>query len=144
MSTEFKKLKLATSVSPYDQLVINQGTPPVTRRIAVGLVNTNQLAINDQTGASYTVQLTDVVSTIIRRNNASANTTVLPKNTTLNIPIGSVVQIMQYGAGASSFSSASGVTLRSSTATTTCKAQYSVLFARKIDTDAWVVYGDKT
>lgn len=144
MSTEFRYLQPAVSVAATDQLVINQGSPAITKRVPVGLVNTNQLNINDQTGASYTPTLADGVSTEIRMNNGSANSVVIPPNSSVAFQMGTTLRVYQYGAGTTSFTAGAGVTLRSSSATTSCRARYSVIYALKTDTNEWVVYGDKT
>ena len=57
------------------------------------------LAINAQTGTSYTAALTDGTNTLVTMDNASANTFNIPTDASVNFDIGTVLNIYMKGAG---------------------------------------------
>jgi hypothetical protein len=98
------------------------------------------VAVNAQTGASYTLVLADA-GKVIERNNASANTTTVPPNSSVAFPTGTVVEVTQYGAGQTTIVAGSGVTIRTPS-TLVLRARYSSVALRKRATDEWVLAGD--
>lgn len=99
------------------------------------------IAINAQTGTSYTIALTDV-GKIVTLNNASAIVLTIPLNSTTAFAIGDQINLMQLGAGQVTITPATGaVTIRSSGTKLKTTAQYSVATCIKIDTDTWVAVG---
>jgi hypothetical protein len=94
---------------------------------------------NTQTGTTYTLALTDR-SGIVEMNNGSANVVTIPLNSSVALPIGTTLTIIQYGAGATTATGASGVTVNGtnggSKATT---GQYHGLALYKRATDEWIV-----
>lgn len=103
-----------------------------------GAVITN----NTQTGTTYTPVLADV-GVAIEMSNASANTVTIPTNANVAFPIGTVLEIVQLGAGTTTIAAASGVTIRTSASMTT-RVQYATVALRKRATDEWVLSGDLT
>lgn len=98
-----------------------------------------QTAINTQTGTTYTLSLTDK-STIVEMNNASANVLTIPANATVALPIGTTITVTQYGAGLTTVTGATGVTVNGVSAgskATTGKYQGLALYKRA--TDEWIV-----
>ncbi len=103
------------------------------------------LALNAQTGTTYTFVLTDANNTLVTASNASAQTYTIPPNSSVAYPIGSQINIIQIGAGQVSFAQGSGVTIASNGATATApklRVQYSSASAIKVGTDSWYVIGD--
>lgn len=100
------------------------------------------VAINPQTGTTYTVALTDN-NTILLLSNAGAITLTVPANATTACPIGFVCYPAQTGAGQVTVAAAGGVTVRTAASLTT-RAQYSLLGLVKTDTNTWLLYGDMT
>lgn len=101
------------------------------------------LVINAQT-ASYTLVLADK-DKLVEVSNASANTVTIPANTSVAYPTGTQINILQTGAGQTTISGASGVTVNSTGATGSSpklRAQWSTATAIKRSTDTWVVIGD--
>lgn len=92
---------------------------------------------NRQT-ASYTGVLSDA-GKVIEMNVASANVFTIPTNASVPYPIGTRIDLVQYGAGQTSVS-APGVTLRSSSGSLATSGQYSVISLYKIGTDEWYVW----
>lgn len=101
------------------------------------------LITNAQT-ASYTLVLGDK-DKLVEISNASANTVTIPTNTSVAYPTGTQINILQTGAGQTTISGTSGVTVNSTGATTASpklRAQWSTATAIKRGTDTWVVIGD--
>jgi len=134
----------------YDQngnkLVQFDGTNWVDFAGGGGGGTSNPPVVNDQTGTSYTLVLANAPATsasqgILTMNNASANTVTIPASTTVAFPIGTLIQIIQLGAGKTTVSPAGGVTLANAS-TNSARAQNSVLVITKIGVDSWVLGGD--
>lgn len=99
------------------------------------------IAIRDATGASTTALLADD-GKLITMSNASANTFTVPPNSSVAFGIGTQLNIMQLGAGATTIVAGSGVTLNSDGAKLKLNAQYAVATCVKTDTNTWVVVGN--
>lgn len=98
------------------------------------------ISTNAQTGTSYTLGLSDA-GKIIERNNAGANLVIIPLNSTAAFPVGTKIDIIQTGAGATSASVTSGVTLNSEAGKRTINAQWQAATLVKRGTDTWVMIG---
>jgi hypothetical protein len=57
-------------------------------------------------------------------------------------PIGSVVTLIQLGAGQTTIVAGVGVTIRSESSKLKLKAQYATAGLLKTDTDTWVAFGN--
>lgn len=101
---------------------------------------TAMIALNAQTGTTYTAVLTDD-GKLITCDNASAITFTIPTNASVAFGIGTQLNIMQLGAGQVTISGA-GVTLRSAGSKLKTNGQYAVATCVKIATDTWVVVGN--
>ena len=104
------------------------------------------LALNAQTGTTYTFALTDN-GKLVTASNASAQTYSIPTNGTTAFPTGTQINIIQIGAGQVTIQAASsGTTTVSSTGATATapklRAQYSSATLIKASTDLWYVVGD--
>lgn len=104
------------------------------------------LALNAQTGTTYTFALTDN-GKLVTASNASAQTYSIPTNATTAFPIGTQINLIQIGAGQVTVSAATpGTTTVLSNAATPagpkCRNQYAALTAIKVGTDLWYVIGD--
>lgn len=101
------------------------------------------LITNAQT-ASYTLVAADG-GKLVEISNASANTVTIPTNASVPYAIGTQINILQTGAGQTTISGTSGVTVNSTGATGSApklRAQWSSATAIKRATDTWVVVGD--
>jgi hypothetical protein len=101
-------------------------------------------AVNAQTGTTYTFVLTDR-DDLVTASNASAQTYTVPLNSSVAFPTGTLINLIQIGAGQVTVSGASGVTIASTgavSATPKTRAQYSVLTLIKAGTDSWYATGD--
>ena len=104
-------------------------------------VATAMIAINAQTGTTYSVVLSDDGKLITCDNAASIALTIVP-NSTAAFGIGTQINIMQLGAGTVTITAGAGVTLRSDGSKLKTNAQYAVATCAKIATDTWVVVGN--
>ena len=90
--------------------------------------------------ADYTAALVDE-SSYIWMNVGSANNFTVPPNSSVAFDNGTMMTIINYGAGQTTIVAGSGVTLYSSPGLK-LRAQYSVATIVKYTTDTWLVYGD--
>ena len=102
---------------------------------------TAMIAINAQTGASYTAVLADD-GKLITMSNAGANTFTGPPNSSVAFGIGTQLNIAMLGAGQTSVVAGSGVTLNSAGTKLKLDAQYAVATCVKTDTNTWFVVGN--
>jgi mannan endo-1,4-beta-mannosidase len=91
--------------------------------------------------AAYTLALADGEEAVEMSTSTAAAVTV-PTNATVAFPIGTVIEVMQAGAGQVTITPASGVTVVSSSTLTT-RTQFSVVTLRKRSTNGWVLTGDR-
>lgn len=107
-----------------------------------GLVTYNVLA--DQT-ADYTLALTDSYQTLVPMNKATAVALKIPTNATAAIPVGSVITVLNKGAGTVTISAVTiGTTTvlsAGATAAAPTLAQYKSAALIKTATDTWYVVG---
>lgn len=102
---------------------------------------TAMIALNAQTGTTYTAVLTDD-GRLVTCDNAAAITFTIPPNSTVAFGIGTQINIMQLGAGQVTITAGAGVTLRSQGSKLKTNGQFSVATCCKIGTDTWVVVGN--
>jgi len=95
---------------------------------------------NAQTGTSYILVLADA-GRLITLNNAAAITLTIPTNTAVAFPVGTRIDLVQYGAGQVTVGG-SGVTIRSSGSKLKLAGQYSGTTLWKRGTNEWVLIGD--
>lgn len=105
-----------------------------------------KVTLNDQT-ATYTAVLTDNRNKLVRMNVATANNFQIPTNASVAFPIGSVINVVQQGAGQTTIQAVTSgtTTIQSTGATATApklRAQYSAASCIKVGTDTWLVVGD--
>jgi hypothetical protein len=104
---------------------------------------TAMIALNAQTGTSYTAVLGDD-GDLVTLDNASAITFTIPPNGTVAFGIGTQINIMQLGAGQVTITPGAGVTIRSAGSKLKTSAQYAVATCVKIASDTWVAVGNLT
>jgi len=102
---------------------------------------TAMVAINAQTGTTYTVVLADD-GKLVTCDNAAAIALTIPPNSSVAFGIGTQINIMQLGAGQVTITAGVGVTLRSGGTKVKTKEQYAVATCVKIATDTWVLVGN--
>ena len=106
-------------------------------------VATAMIALNAQTGTTYTTVLADD-GKLITCDNGSPIALTIPPSSSVNYGIGTQINIMQLGVGAVTITAGVGVTLRSNGTKLKTNGQYAVATCCKIATDTWVVIGNLT
>lgn len=97
--------------------------------------------LNAQTGTTYTLALTDRGQTVTM-DNAAANTVTIPANASAAFDIGSVVTVIMKGAGTTTITGATGVTVNGSSAgSVSISAQYQGVSLLKTGTNEWIASG---
>ena len=96
--------------------------------------------INTQT-ASYILQLSDA-GCIVEMNVAGANNLTVPDNATVALPVGTQVDISQYGAGQTTIVQGAGVTVVSVSSNKKLAARYGTATLYKRATNEWVLTGN--
>jgi hypothetical protein len=104
------------------------------------------LTLNAQT-ATYTAVLTDADQKLVTMSVGSANDFQIPTNASVAFPVGTVINVIQIGAGQTTIKAVtSGTTTISSTGASAIapklRAQYSAASCIKVATDTWYVVGD--
>ena len=102
---------------------------------------TAMIALNAQTGTTYTTVLADD-GKLVTCDNAASIALTIPPNGTVAYGIGTQINIMQLGAGVVTITAGAGVTLRSAGSKLKTNGQYAVATCCKIATDTWVVIGN--
>ena len=103
------------------------------------------VVLNAQT-ATYTTVLADAYK-LVTMSVASANNFQIPTNANVAYPVGTVINVIQIGAGQTTIQAVtSGTTTISSTGATATapklRAQFSAASCIKVATDTWYVVGD--
>jgi hypothetical protein len=106
----------------------------------------SKVTLNAQT-ATYTVVLADADQKLVTMSVAGANDFQIPTNANVAFPVGTVINVIQIGAGQTTIKAVtSGTTTISSTGATATapklRAQFSAASCIKVATDTWYVVGD--
>jgi len=134
--------QIASNTSGSTNVTISGGTGiQVTESGSTITVSATATTFNAQTGTSYTLVLTDA-GKIVTMSNASANTLTIPPNSSVAFPTGTIINIVQYGAGQTTIAPGSGVTLNSADSKTKLRVQNSPSSIVKTDTNVWLLFGD--
>ena len=102
---------------------------------------TAMIAINAQTGTTYTTVLTDD-GKLITCSNASAISVTIPPNSSVAYGIGTQLNFAQLSTGQVTLVAGAGVTLNSSGTKLKLKDQYAVATVVKTGTDEWFAVGN--
>jgi len=95
---------------------------------------------NRQT-ASYALVLADSGKTV-EMNVGSGNNICVPACSQVAFPIGTCLNVTQYGAGQTTVCACSGVTFRSANSWTKINAQYGAITLVKVAADEWYIFGN--
>ena len=99
----------------------------------------NQVETNEET-ASYVLVIGDA-GKVVEMNNGSANNLTVPPNSSVAFPTGTVVTVLQTGAGQTTLVAGSGVTINSADSALKIVGQWSAATLVKRATDTWVALG---
>ena len=101
----------------------------------------SSLVVTNRQTASYTLVLTDA-DKLIEMNVATANNLTIPLNSSVAFSIGTKIDVVQYGAGQTTFVATGGVTIRTANSWLKLNAQYAAATLIKIATDEWYLFGN--
>lgn len=114
------------------------GTQTLTNKtLTAPIIN---LALNAQTGTTFTPALTDN-GKLVTLDNASAITLTVPTNISVSYATGAQINLLQSGEGQVTVVGDTGVTVYA-TPGANFRAQYSAATLIKLDTDTWLLTGD--
>lgn len=131
---------VGTSASAFDHVHPNTFSTPVNATDAANKAYVDNVTINTQV-VSYVLSLSDA-GKLIEMNSSSANTITIPLNYAAAFPIGTAIDIFQYGSGQTTIVATGGVTIRSIGSKVKLTGQYSAASLYKRDTDEWILIGD--
>ena len=115
----------------------------------IGVASATSIAVTDNvvyhitqnaTVGAYTLVLTDD-NRMVEMNNATGTTLTIPLNSSVAFPVGTMITILQTGAGQTTVVGAGGVTVNG-TPGLKLRAQYSAATCIKRATNTWVLIGD--
>ena len=124
-----------------------QGFPAVSGDVLSAAMYNGLVAytLNDQTSTTYTPVLTDSYQVLVTRNNAGASTLTIPTNASVAFATGTVITVLNKGAGTVTISAVTPATTTvlsaGATAASPTLAQYKSCALIKIATDTWYVVG---
>jgi hypothetical protein len=99
------------------------------------------LIVTNRLTANYTLDMSDI-GDLVELNVGTANTLTVPLNSVVAFPIGSKIDVAQYGAGQTTITAASGVTIRSFGGALKIAGQYGAATLVKIGTNEWYCFGN--
>ncbi len=112
---------------------------------AAGVNGLVAFTLNAQTGTTYTAASTDQYQVLVTMSNASANAFKIPTNASVAFPVGTVITVLNIGAGLCTISAVtSGTTTvlsAGATAASPTVAQYKSAACIKTGTDTWYIVG---
>jgi hypothetical protein len=142
-SISLATIAVGAGVTQINAVNITDTRPEVTTNLPAPQLN---FSVNTQTGTSYTTVASDN-GKLITQANASAITTTIPPNSSVDYPVGAQITFAQYGAGQVTIQGGAGVTVVSTGATAATpqlRLQYSTATAIQTTNDNWLVVGDIT
>jgi hypothetical protein len=95
---------------------------------------------NAQSGTTYTLVIGDA-GELVTLSNSSSITLTVPQNSSVAFPVGTVIDLLQLGAGQVTVAADTNVTIDTSS-TLKLRAQYSGALLVKTATNTWVLVGD--
>ena len=138
---------IGQSTMTYQENIMATGFPAATGDVLSAAMYNGLVAftINAQTGTTYTTALNDSYQVLITMSNAAANDLKIPTNASVAHPIGTVITVLNKGAGTTTVSAVTSgtTTILSKGATTAAPTvtQYNSAACIKVDTDTWYVVG---
>lgn len=129
----------AAPVAADEVLIFDSEDASAPKLVPAGSFAPALLARNAQTGTAYTLAAGDA-GLGVTMNNASANTVTIPAGATL--PVGAVVNVVQIGAGATTITGDTGVTVNgTSEGSVAISARWQGVSLWKVAADEWVASG---
>lgn len=142
---DHQNLTQAHGISSFGATLVDD-TDAATARTTLGVVIGTDVSravplVDEETGTSYTLDISDSDS-VKQFTNASTITVTVPPNSSVAFPIGTFIEIWQGGAGTVTLVEGSGVTIKSKGDLVNLSGQEAAAGIRKVATDIWRLTGD--
>jgi hypothetical protein len=131
--------------TPDDTDLVKDGALAI--RTLAGAIDTSfvGVAINSQTGTTYTAVLADGLNKVVTMDNASANDFKIPTDASVAFPIGTVLNVYCKGAGTTTISAVTPgtttVTSAGAVAASPTVATKKAASCVKLTANSWIVVG---
>ena len=120
-------------------LIADSGQPKSLRWGTLTSSQVTEMSISTKSD-SHTLSLSDA-GTLVAMSKGTAQTVTVPTNAVVPFPVGTKIDLLQTGAGETSVSPDSGVTLNSEGGRRKINAQWQAATLLKTGTDSWVLLG---
>ena len=124
-------------------LDVPDGNVTITDTLTVSGGLVAPLAINAQTGTTYTFVLADA-GKLVTSSNGSAQTFTVPPNSSVAYAVGTQIIVQNIGSANCTLAQGSGVTINSKDSNKEIDGQYAAATLIKTATDAWSLIGALT
>ena len=121
-------------------LDVPDGNVTITDSLTVSGGLVAPLAINAQTGTTYTLVAADA-GKLITSSNGSAQTITIPPNSSVAFAIGTQIIVQNIGSANATLAQGSGVTIQSKDSNKEIDGQYAAATCIKTATDTWSLIG---
>jgi len=134
-------LPFRSLLSSDSSLTVTENTDDIDHIINKDIVN--QITENPETGTTYTLVLADADRKSVNIANAASNVITVPTNASVAYPTNTVIDISQTGAGETTITGDTGVTINGvSAGSVVIQNQYGSCRLVKIGTNTWLASGD--
>ena len=121
-------------------LDVPDGNVTITDTLTVSGGLVAPLAINAQTGTTYTFAIGDA-GKLVTSSNGSAQTVTVPPNSSVAFAVGTQIIVQNIGSANATLAEGSGVTINSKDSNKEIDGQYAAATLIKTATDAWSLIG---
>lgn len=138
------QLSPAAPLDDADVIEVEQGVEPsnTSGKVTLGQLRAHSLLSpeNVQTGASYTLDLSDAFK-LVAMDNSNFNTLTVPSDSTVEFPVGTRIDLSQDGVGQTNIAADDGVTIRTPE-TLSIRKQWGKATLIKRATNTWDLEGN--
>lgn len=137
------QLKAGTNfgnVGDIKTLSASVATAEIAAGRAVEYASVPPSVVNQQSATSYTAVVSDAQQ-VYTETSAAAASYVVPPNSAVAFPVGTVLSVIQFGAGTVSFVAGAGVTINTPSSLSS-RTQYSTISVVQVLPNIWVAGGD--
>ncbi len=129
-----------TGTNGQNALEVADGDVSITDSLTVSGGLVAPLAINAQTGTTYTFVAADA-GKLVTSSNGSAQTITIPPNSSVAFAIGTQIMVQNLGSANATLAQGSGVTIQSKDSNKEIDGQYAAATCIKTATDTWSLIG---
>lgn len=142
--SQYQVLRMGATTPAYGAVNLDQSAA-VTGVLPSANISTNR-TFNPQTGTTYTFVLSDGSAAggvpTVTLNNSAIQMATIPPHSSVAFPVGTVLRVIQLGAGQVTIAPGSGVTLNAKGSVFSFGGQYDEIYIVQMSTDSWVAFGD--